>query len=111
MIPGKICGGVSPLRFSRMAMYSFTCLIPPKNVISAESYRHEFTTVTVSEREFHSALDLATVSYKRRMTTRFGRNWSLDGLKRVARSQSKIVSFSNSRAQGSLSRPQSCAIE
>ena len=100
MILGKICGGVSPLRFSRMAMYS--CLIPPKNVISAESYRHEFTTVTVSEREFHSALDLATVSYKRRMTTRFGRNWSLDGLKRVARSQSKIVSFSNSRAQGSL---------
>ena len=111
MIPGKICGGLSPLRFCRMAMYSFTCLIPPKNVISAESYRHEFTTVTVSEREFHSALDLATVSYKRRMTTRFGRNWSLDGLKRVARSQSKIVSFSNSRAQGSLFRPQSCAIE
>ena len=43
---------------------------------------------SVSEREFHSALDLATVSYKRRMATRFGRNWSLDGLKRVARSQS-----------------------
>ena len=39
MIPGHFCSGVSPLRFSRMAMYSFTC-------------EHEFTPVTMSEREF-----------------------------------------------------------
>ena len=81
----------------------FVYLLPPENLIVAESYWHEFTPVTVSEAEFHSAA--RSVSYKRRMNTRFGRNWLLDGLVCVARkssfSESKTVSFSNPRAQAS----------
>ena len=102
MTPGHFSSSASPLRLSLMALYSFTCY-HQKILFRLSHTGTSSPRLLCRSQNFILPRDLVTVSYKRRMTTRFGRNWLLDGLVCVARkssfSESKTVSFSNPRAQ------------
>ena len=101
MTPGHFSSSASPLRLSLMALYSFTCY--HQKIFQLSHTGTSSPRLLCRSQNFILPRDLVTVSYKRRMTTRFGRNWLLDGLVCVARkssfSESKTVSFSNPRAQ------------
>ena len=101
---GTFFGSASPLRFSLMALYLVTCY-HQKILLWLSHTGTSSLRLLCRSQNFILPRDLVTVSYKRRMTMRFGRNWLLDGLVCVARkssfSESKTVSFSNPRAQAS----------